>query len=378
METNILIAGDTCPIGRNEILFQEGDSTSLLNDLLPEFEQADLSIINLESPLILEKSPIQKIGPNFGVSIDCVKGLKAMKVGVVGLANNHIMDHGSQGLLSTIQALDAQGIAHVGAGEDLSEARTILVQEVNGLRIGILAVAEYEFGIAAINTPGANPMDVIDFVRNTHEHRFEYDTLIVLVHGGNEHYSYPHPLLMDTCRFFIEQGAGAVICQHSHRVGCAETYKGSPIIYGQGNFLFDMPSPYPSWKKGCLVKLSINLTGDCSAQLIPFHQSSGNPGARRMSLDDEFKWHFEFNERSNYLSNPQIIEEKWRLFCRDRKRYYLHTLHGKPSLCRRLLGKLDLLHVLDNSEKQRARLNIIRCESHREALRTILESEIDR
>ncbi len=49
---NIIIAGDTCPIGRNEDIFRLGNAKALLNNLLPKFEKADLAIVNLECPLI--------------------------------------------------------------------------------------------------------------------------------------------------------------------------------------------------------------------------------------------------------------------------------------------------------------------------------------
>jgi poly-gamma-glutamate synthesis protein (capsule biosynthesis protein) len=374
----IIIGGDTCPIGSNERLFQKGDCASLLNDLMPEFERADLAIVNLECPLIREESPIEKVGPNLGVSVDCVNALKAMDIDVVGLANNHIMDHGPQGLRTTIEALDEHGIAHVGAGENLDEARKILVREVNGIQIGILAVAEHEFCIATKESPGANPLDVIDYVRNINEYRSEFDKLIVLVHGGNEHYPYPRPRLMDTCRFYVEQGASAVICQHSHCTGCMEIHAGAPIVYGQGNFLFDMSSQYPTWLEGCLVHLTTERTGHCEVRMIPFRRADGGPGAHRMSPDEETNWRSAFDERSRHLANPQMVEEKWRAFCYKHKRNYLHTLHGKPSFLRRVAGKLNLLYILDGPEKQRARLNIIRCESHAEALITVLSREVER
>jgi len=375
---NIIIGGDTCPIGRNEKLFIQGDARSLLNDLMCEFELADFAIVNLECPLVNESSPIEKVGPNLRAPVACVEGLRAMRIAVVGLANNHIMDHGINGLQSTIKALDKHGIAHVGAGESIDEARMIHVREVNGIRIGILAVTEHEFGIASRCRAGANPLDIIDFVRNINENRSRYDVLIVLVHGGNEHYIYPRPGLINTCRFLVEQGASAVICQHSHCVGCIETYLGSPIIYGQGNFLFDMPSPFSSWHIGCLVRLSIDSQGCCDASLVPIHQAEKKPGAHLMPLNKKNHFLKTLDVRSSHLANPQAIEEKWKAFCRDNKRFYLHTLHGNPSFFRRLVGKLDFLHYLDRPAKQRARLNIVQCESHQEALKTILEEEIFR
>jgi poly-gamma-glutamate synthesis protein (capsule biosynthesis protein) len=298
-----------------------------------------------------------------------------MGIDVVGLANNHIMDHGAQGLRTTIETLDERRIARVGAGENIREARTILVREVKGIRIGILAVAEHEFGIANDDTPGANPMDIIDLVRNVGEHRSEFDTLIVLVHGGNEHLPYPRPDLMDTCRFMVEQGASAVICQHSHCTGCLEVYQGAPIVYGQGNFLFDMPSSFPTWNEGCLVQLLVDPRGNCEARMIPFHQAGDAPGARHMTQKEETDWRSAFDERSRHLGDQRMIEEMWRTFCRTNKRYYFQALHGRSSLLRRLAARLDIVRMLDSAEERRARLNIIRCESHRAALRTILEAE---
>lgn len=368
----IVIAGDTCPIGRNQPLFREGNAQALLGDLLPEFEQADLSIVNLECPLIREESPIQKIGPNLGAPIECVKGLKAMGIDVVGLANNHVMDHGPQGLRTTIQTLEQEGIAHVGAGENLAAARKILVRQIGAVRIGVLAVAEHEFGIAERTEPGVNPLDIIDVVRNIRDHRDTFDFLIVLLHGGNEHYPYPRPSLLDTCRFLVEQGANAVICQHSHCAGCMETYRGAPIVYGQGNLLFDLLSEHRTWHEGMLVSLDLDATGHSQIRLVPFKQSDGSPGAHRMTTDQERHFRRAFDERSAAILSKSFVENQWMAFCRQQERHYLSMIHGRRSLIRRVAGKLNLLDWLDSPKVHRMRYHAITCESHREALITLL------
>jgi len=376
--TSILIAGDTCPIGRNQVLFQQDNGALILNDLFSEFEEADLSIVNLECPLINNESPIEKCGPNLSAPVDCVKGLKAMGIDVAGLANNHIMDHGPQGLRTTIHALEVNGIDHVGAGETLEAARKILIREVQGVRIGILALAEHEFGIAERTLPGANPLDIIDAVRNIHEHRDSFDCLIVLLHGGNEQYLYPRPGLMDACRFLVEQGANAVICQHSHCAGCMETYQGALIVYGQGNFLVDYPSTAITFHDGALICLEFNGEGDFGVRLIPYRQSDRQPGVRRMTADEEKSFMYDFTARSEAIKDESFVARQWEAFCQKNKCYYLHNLHGKPGFLRRLAGKLDLLHYLDSREVQRARLNFIRCESLCEALTTVLIREVER
>ncbi|NQU87162.1 MAG: CapA family protein [Mariniphaga sp.] len=373
----LLIGADICPIGRNLPFFQLGEATALFNDLLPEFESADLSIVNLECPLIQDESPIKKIGPVLGAPTTCVNGLKASGINIVNLANNHIMDHGSQGLETTLETLKKNGIAYFGAGMDLFNARKIIIHKIKNKRIGFIGLAEHEFGIAERNKSGSNPLDVIDFVRNVNNHCSKFDYLIVLVHGGNEHYQYPRPNLIETCRFLVEQGANAVICQHSHCVGCMETYKGAPINYGQGNLLMDMPSKYETWYEGILVSLEIETLGDCEIQikLIPYRQSDEQPGAKRMSPEQEVRFLYDFKNRSKSFQDESFVISQWDNYCRNHRQQYLNMLHGKSNLLRKILGRLDLLHYLESKVLQRKRLHLIRCESHREAIINVLDIE---
>lgn len=375
MTLRVLIGSDVCPIGRNLPIFEQGEASLIFNDLLHEFERADISIINLECPLILEETPIAKCGPVLGVPATCVNGLKSVGIDVVNLANNHIMDHGPRGLETTIQALQDNGIAHFGAGKDLTEARRLYTRDINGARIGILGLAEHEFGIAGESKPGANPLDVMSFVRNIHQYRLEADYLIVVVHGSAEHHLYPRPAMVDTCRFLVEQGANAVVCQHTHCAGCMEMYCGAPIIYGQGNLIFDMPCVSPTWNEGVLVLLTIGGGGRIEVELIPYLQSDVQSGARRMPLSRERSFLNEFRERSRLMLDGDFLMARWEDFCSDHKRHYLSMLHWKPSLVRRALGRLNMLHLLDSREGQRVRLHLFRCESLREALITVLLME---
>src|SRR4051794_41095304 len=119
---NILIGADLCPIGGNLSSFKAGDAKALFNDLLEEFETADLFIANLECPLIEQPAPILKTGPVFGEASACINGIKQAGIDVLGLANNHIMDHGATGLQNTMEVCRKAGIATVGAAENLASA----------------------------------------------------------------------------------------------------------------------------------------------------------------------------------------------------------------------------------------------------------------
>src|SRR5687767_1761688 len=216
METQIIIGGDICPVRRNLSYFGNGDAAGLWNDLLSEFESAHLSVANLECPLIERRTPISKTGPVLEAPSECLNAFVRGHIRCLGLANNHILDHGADGVENTLRVCSSAGIMTFGAGRDLEEAGRMLVVNVGGLRIGLMGAAAEEWSAATEDSPGANPLDLIECARRLHRQRGTYDFLIFLLHDGAECYPYPSPRLRKVCRFLIEQGADMVVCQHSH------------------------------------------------------------------------------------------------------------------------------------------------------------------
>lgn len=139
----------------------------------------------------------------------------------------------------------------------MAEARKPYIIELDGLKIGIYACAEHEFSIATENASGANPFDPLESLDHVQGLSDKCDYVIVLYHGGKEHYRYPSPYLQKACRKMAEKGADLVVCQHSHCIGCFEEYEKSTIIYGQGNFIFDH-SESEFWQTSLLVKIVID------------------------------------------------------------------------------------------------------------------------
>jgi poly-gamma-glutamate capsule biosynthesis protein CapA/YwtB (metallophosphatase superfamily) len=373
----ILIGADICPIGGNRSCFLQGDARSLLNDLLPEFEAVDLVIANLECPLIDQPIPILKTGPTFGEPGACINGIKQAGIDVLCLANNHILDHGAPGLINTLKVCAGAGITTVGAGENIQAARRIVVKDVQGVRVGILAVAEHEFSIAAKDDPGANPLDLIDFVRNVNRHKGEYDYLIVLLHGSDEFF-VPTPRIKDTCHFMIEMGANAVIVQHPHSLGGYEQYQGGHIVYGQGALLMDeaIYRSRQSFHEGFLVKLSITVGAASTMDIVPFIQSNPLPGARRMETTKEKKFRQWLEEKSKAVKEDAVVEAEWLKFCEERRHAYISGLLGHN----RLLAKLNTSGLVENVLHGRLSLlrakNIVTCETHHEAIETIFSHDL--
>jgi poly-gamma-glutamate capsule biosynthesis protein CapA/YwtB (metallophosphatase superfamily) len=373
--TTILIGADICPIESNQPLFARGDAQGLFNDLLPELTDADLVIANLECPLIEQASPIAKTGPIFGAPNDCINGIKAAGIDVLCLANNHIMDHGEAGLKNTLEVCAAAGIATVGAGKSLTEARRILIRQVGNIRVGILGVAEHEFSIAANGTGGAAPLDAIDFVRNVTSQRKNLDYLIVLVHGSAE-FHVPTPRIQDVCRFMVEMGANAVIVQHPHVLGGCEEYRGGHIVYGQGALIMDeaIYRDLKSFHEGFLVKLKIAEDATSTMEFVPFTQSDPLPGAHKMT--DERAGQFRKLLRSMAVQDPSYVQEQWRRYCEERKYSYLSSLLGHN----RILGKLNRRGLLTKwfygKKSFLGVRNVVCCETHREALETIFNHRV--
>lgn len=370
--TTILIGGDIFPGGNIQNAFISGNAQEIFHDLLDDILQADLSIVNLEAPLVSNETPIQKPGGVLSARAEAIRGFVAAKFHVLNLANNHSFDQGAKGLLETIHTIKEAGLACVGAGSDIEEANMPLITEINGERIVVYSMAEREYSMADHNTPGANPLDLINFVTAIRKHKRQ-GIFIVLIHGGKEFYPYPSPEMARRCRFMVEMGADSVICSHTHCPLPWEIYHDRPIIYGLGNFVFEPQNEsLPSWYEGYLARLSIDKRR-VHFEAIPYLQSQPMPGARKMD-DGEMKRFFnEMEKKRDQLKDRAFLETIWLQYCQQQKNRYLSALFGYRNIMRKF-QKLFLTILHSATEKQRSLL-LVQCETHREILTTIFKNE---
>jgi poly-gamma-glutamate capsule biosynthesis protein CapA/YwtB (metallophosphatase superfamily) len=370
----ILIGGDIYPAGRIRPAFLEGNASTILHDLCEDVADADLAIVNLECPLIREKTPIAKAGPVLGAPSGCVQGFAAMQWDVLNLANNHSFDHGSRGLADTIRTIRDAQLEYVGAGENSESARTPLVKDIEGQRVVVYAMADNEFSAAAKNTAGANPLELVECVHAIRQYKRD-GFFIVLIHGGNEYYPYPSPEMVKRCRFIIEMGADAVVCCHAHCPLPWEIYAGRPIVYGMGNLVFESSHDEPDgWYEGYLSKLTLQHS-KILFEPIPYLQSR-TPGARRMDADHRERFLADMSQRNRRLEDPEFLEKRWTEHCRGKRDTYLALLFGLSRLRRRL--REPLLRVWPGEAAVRQALLLVQCEAHREVLTTIFDEMRDR
>jgi hypothetical protein len=151
-----------------------------------------------------------------------------------------------------------------------------------------------------------------------------------------------------------------------------EHHNNAPILYGQGNFLFDWQSPRGDFYEGVLAILEISSARELSLSLVPCVQTQGLPGVRRMTAQQETAFRLAFENRNRVLGDDEAFVREWQAFCSNKRDYYLNAMHGRVTLLRRAARRLGLLGRLTSAEVHRNRLHHLRCESHWEALVAVL------
>lgn len=366
----ILIGADLVPTKRNISLFESGKAEELLGKELTEcLNSADYRIFNLEVPLTDRELPIPKCGPNLIAPTRCVAGYQTMGVDLLTLANNHILDQDQQGLESTVRTLNQAGIAYTGVGSTPEDASKPYVFTCDGKKIGVYACAEHEFSIVTERSAGANPIDLLESPDHVAELKKQCDYVIVLYHGGKEHYRYPSPNLQKVCRKLVEKGADLVVCQHSHCIGCEEKHLHGTIVYGQGNFLFD-DDDSEFWQTGLLVQIS----NDFEISYLPLQKDEYK--VRLAGKEESEKILDSFHQRSREIQVPDTIQEKYAQFAGTYQDTYRLTLCGiSNNLLFRIINKATgyrfkkwFLNHRYQEKDLLAIQNFIDCEAHRELL----------
>jgi poly-gamma-glutamate synthesis protein (capsule biosynthesis protein) len=370
----LIIGGDLVPTPSNIDLFSHGDINTLFGEeLLSLWNASDLRIFNLEVPITDKQDPLTKCGPHLIAPTSTIKGIKALNPTLITMANNHILDQGSQGLKSTEDILNRNNIPFIGAGKNLNEANKPYVIQIDGLKIGVYACAEHEFTIATENTPGANPFDPLESLDHIVTLKAECDYVIVLYHGGKEHYRYPSPYLQKVCRKMAQKGADLVVCQHSHCIGCYEEYNGSTLIYGQGNFLFD-DSDSEFWQTSLLTKVSI--CDKLQIDYVPIVKAMN--GVRLADGNTTEDLLVAFHQRSREILKPGFVEQRYRQFATDNYLSYVRqfSAFGKwlSRIDRWLLNGM-LAKRKYNKSQSLAIQNFIECEAHRELVLAGLQGD---
>jgi poly-gamma-glutamate synthesis protein (capsule biosynthesis protein) len=244
-----------------------GTNYSLPFAQLPEYQDADVAMVNLENPLT--RSTLRRPNKQFNFKADpeSVQVLTEGGIDIVNLANNHTMDYEEPGLGSTMATLDQAGIKTVGAGRDIKEARRPSIIEVKGQRIAYFGYYDADFHAATESLAGTNPRYDERVAADIKAIRDQVDWVVVNYHWGVELAEYPGDWQIDLARFTIDQGADVVIGHHPHTLQGAEIYKGRPIVYSLGNFIFggNSRADYET----AVLRVALNANHQMKVEFLP-------------------------------------------------------------------------------------------------------------
>ena len=321
----LFIGGDITPTQITVPAFDRGDLDALFGTVPTLTRTGDAFVANLECALTDSDTPIRKCGPNLRGRPAYARLLKEFGLTAVGLSNNHVFDFGQPGLRETLASLDAAGLPWTGIGEDEQDARKPLFLEVAGKCVAFVCVAEHEYSYALpkigsrpgrVGVWGFDPFQCMEDITLAKE---KADYVIVMYHGGKEQCRYPSPRLRRACQAMVRAGADFVTCQHSHCIGCYEEYKGSGILYGQGNFNFVGLVDHPHWKHGLLLELN-----EEDGRLVPtFHPLAVTETGITLDTGDSCALELrELEERSAILQDDEAWMQGWRDFCLSKQAGY--------------------------------------------------------
>ncbi len=226
------------------------------------FWSSQVVVVNLECPATKIKAPVYKRFI-FRAEPEWLPALRHHGITHLNLANNHAIDQGRQGLMDTRRNIIAAGMAPVGAGSDMQEAaQPVLLGKTGGgsprsvwLLSSVRLMLENFAYLDDRPCVSQEPMDSL--IQRVYRLRQNDPRAVIIVslHWGGEHTLKPVPAQRLDAHRLIDAGADALICHHTHTQQTIETYRGRPIYYSIGNFIFDQQQPNNS--RACLVQLKV-------------------------------------------------------------------------------------------------------------------------
>lgn len=222
----IIATGDVIPARSVNFKSSQRGFTWAYKNVSQIISSADLSLINLESPLIKD-CPLTTEGMVFCGSQKHIEGIKLMGVDVVNLANNHAGNYGQLGLEQTIQLLSAEDILTTGIDGPA-------YKEVKGKKLAFLGYND----VGSIQTGLSSAIDekIRSEITNV---RKDADLIVVSFHWGDEYTEQPTERQRQLAHLSIDSGADLAVGNHPHWIQPLEIYQGKLIIYAHGNLIFD-------------------------------------------------------------------------------------------------------------------------------------------
>jgi len=248
-KVTVLFAGDAMFDRTVRLSAERNGEDYLFNCISPTFKEADLVVLNLEGPITANPSVSVGSVPEgagnytFTFPIPTAPLLARYGVDIVNIGNNHILDFGNAGALSTMQLLSDAGVEYFGD----PFKHTVVQKDVHGVPLSFINYNEF------IGHSSSASTTLLQIQSEAAAGRLP----IVYTHWGIEYATSTAGYLTELAHQFVDAGAVAVIGSHPHVVGESELYKDAPIYYSLGNFIFDQYFSHET-THGLLVAMTLS------------------------------------------------------------------------------------------------------------------------
>ncbi|ATC81064.1 CapA family protein [Pseudoalteromonas agarivorans] len=340
-----------------------GELESRIND-------AEFFFVNVEAPITKSSNAIDKTGPAIRMNADVINCLKVNDNTIATLANNHINDFGSAGVLDTINILNNNDILCIGAGRDIDAASEALEIRINDCKVAIINTCEAEWCGGGAG-PGANTINVSRLYSQISFLKAENDFVVVIIHGGSEFYELPSPKRQELYRLLVSFGASAVVSHHTHCISGVEFYKGVPIVYSLGNLLFPLSSPSKEWNNGMLAEFTVSKESGLSLELIPY-KFECNKMLQSLNVEEVKHFNEKIQKLNSIILDEIELKRRWDEYCTSQLGSIVNSI-CLPRSINFIFRKLKL-NIKSKGLKFKL-LNYLRCETHLDVLSTAIEIE---
>lgn len=367
MSARILVLGDCCALPGETVSFD-----SALADLIATHDLTSCVLEGPVEPTIPNPGPRDKAGPRLCQDRRLIDSLVRARIRHFALGNNHIADHGADGIAATLAAIGSADACGVG-GDDITALEPSLMT-VGGLRVALFSASERQAGTLAPGDQGPGSAWICHprLPERIAAARLQADAVMLIAHAGVEEIDHPLPQWRNHYRSLVEAGCDAVIASHPHVPQGHERHGRALVVHSLGNLYMSpqLGSTHSWWNHG----MGVSLTLDGSHGVADWSPVATSFSLGHIGLGDQTRLDQRLAVLDRALADPVAYQEAVGACCdalwRDRYRtFYLAMLGlgGRGALLRQCV--LGAPGAPANPVLALHNLNI---ESHRWAVETAM------
>lgn len=320
--------------------------------------ESTFTLGNLEAPVTNSKKNADKWAV-LKQSQSILAELKKVNVSGVSLANNHMLDYGTDGLMDTIKNLQENNIRFTGAGNNIRDALSPIELTDGGRKIRIYSLATtlplesaasngrpgiapigvkctyYFDGVGMQEQPGTPPIshcfvngpDIERIKRILRANRKEDVTSIITIHWGMPYQYNLMDYQKEIAHALIDAGADLIIGHHPHVLQQIERYKEKLIFYSLGNFIWEpneklmgintkwsyWPPQFGKWamsQDSAIIEVVLNDGNVPQAKMTPVFLENGIPN---MFEIDELAIHELLKNKEDFFPLLEVEVKKGKI-----------------------------------------------------------------